>query len=56
MSYLRRMMTIPATESQMALALGLSVLMMAVLLCGLIWQSQIINYQRQVIHFLWNYR
>jgi hypothetical protein len=53
---LRRMMTIPATESQMAVALGLSLVMMALLLCGVVWQSEVITYQRTIIKFLWNYR
>jgi hypothetical protein len=49
------MMTIPATVSQMAVALGLSLVMMAVLLWGVVWQSEVISYQRGIIKFLWNY-
>jgi hypothetical protein len=55
MTYMRRVMAIPATESQMAVALGLSLVMMSLLLWGLLWQSEIIIYQRTVIKFLFNY-
>ena len=55
MTYLRRLFTIPASESQMAVALGLSLVMMALMLWGLLWQSEIIAYQRGVIKFLFNY-
>jgi hypothetical protein len=55
MTYLRRMMAIPATESQMAVGLGLSLVMMSLMLWGLLWQSEIITYQRTVIKFLFNY-
>jgi hypothetical protein len=54
-TYLRRIFSIPATESQMALALGLSLVMMSLMLWGLLWQSEIISYQRTVIKFLFNY-
>jgi hypothetical protein len=55
MTYLRRALSIPANESQMAVALGLSLVVMSLLLWGIIWQSQIISFQRQVIKFLFNY-
>lgn len=54
-TYLRRMFAIPATESQMAVGLGLSLVMMSLMLWGLLWQSEIIVYQRTVIKFLFNY-
>jgi hypothetical protein len=54
-TYLRRLFAIPATESQMAVALGLSLVMMALMLWGLLWQSEIIAYQRTVIKFMFNY-
>jgi hypothetical protein len=54
-TYLRRLLSIPATESQMAVALGLSLVMMSLLLWGLLWQSEIIVYQRTIIKFLFNY-
>ena len=52
MRILRRL-TVPATESQMAIALSLSVVMMSLLLCGIIYQSNVINYQRDLIRVIW---
>ena len=45
---------IPASESQLSLALGLSVLVMSGLLWGLLWQSNIIAQQREAIRYLWS--
>jgi hypothetical protein len=56
MTTLRRALTVPASESQMALALGLSLVTMTMLLLGILWQSGIISYQRQIIQFLNNYK
>ena len=44
----------PATESQMAVALGVSALAMALMLWAILWQSDIIAYQRDVIRWLWS--
>lgn len=38
----------------MALALGLSMVMLGLLLCALIWQSSVIVYQRDLIRWLWD--
>jgi hypothetical protein len=43
---------IPATESQLSLALGLSVLVMSGLLWAILWQSNIIVQQRESIRYL----
>ena len=51
---LLRRLALPASESQMAVALGLSMVMMALLLWALLWQSSIISYQRDLIRWLWN--
>jgi len=45
---------IPASESQLSLALGLSVLVMSGLLWALLWQSNIIAEQREAIRYLWS--
>jgi hypothetical protein len=45
---------IPATESQLSVALALSVLVMSLLLWGIVWQSDIIAKQRDVIRWLWS--
>jgi hypothetical protein len=34
-------------------ALALCVMVMSLLLCGMIWQSGVIDYQRELIHLLW---
>jgi hypothetical protein len=51
-----RRLVVPASESQMALALGVSMVALALMLCALLWQSNIIAYQRDLIHWLWNSR
>ena len=55
MNTLRRVFSIPASESQLTVALSLSLVAMAALLWGILWQADVIDYQRQVIKFLWNY-
>lgn len=55
MGFFRRL-AIPASESQLTIALVLCMLLMAVLLCGIVWQSGIINYQREMIRLLWDGR
>ena len=55
MSLLRRL-AIPANESQMAIALSLSAVAMSLMLWALLWQSDIIANQREVIKWLWTLR
>jgi hypothetical protein len=45
---------VPASESQLSLALGLSVLVMSGLLWAILWQSNIISQQREAIRYLWS--
>jgi hypothetical protein len=45
---------VPASESQLSLALALSVLVMSGLLWALLWQSNIITQQREAIRYLWS--
>lgn len=52
MKILRRL-AIPASESQMAVILGVSMVVMALLLCAVLWQSNVIAYQREIIDWLW---
>ena len=54
MRALMKRLTIPATESQLSVALALSVLVMSLLLWGLLWQSNIISQQREAIRYLWS--
>lgn len=48
-----RRLNVPATESQIAVALGLAAFMMSLMLWAIIWQSNIIVYQRELIRSLW---
>jgi hypothetical protein len=45
---------VPASESQLSLALALSVLVMSGLLWAVLWQSNIIQSQRESIRYLWS--
>ncbi len=51
-----RRLSVPATESQVTLALVVSLILMSVLLWGVMWQSGIIGYQQQLIRELWQGR
>jgi hypothetical protein len=55
MSLLRRL-TLPATESQLSMALCLAAVVMSLLLWGILWQSDVISYQRDLIRWLWSSR
>jgi hypothetical protein len=49
--FLRRL-KVPASESQLALTLVMSLVFMAVMLLGLIWQANVIALQREIIRSL----
>jgi hypothetical protein len=51
-----RNLALPVSEKELALALGVSVVVMALLLYGLLWQSNIIVYQRDLIRSLWSWK
>jgi len=55
MRILRRLSS-PVSESQLGWALGLALVFMAVMLLALLWQSNLIAYQRELIRELWNGR
>jgi len=44
----------PASESQLALTLAISLVFMAAMLVGLLWQANIIVYQKELIRSLWD--
>ena len=44
----------PVNESQLAVALTVAAVMMALMLCAILWQSSIIESQRTVIHWMWS--
>jgi hypothetical protein len=56
MRALIRRLSAPANESQLALALAMSVAVMSFLLWGLLWQGAIISKQRDLIRWLWALR
>lgn len=45
-------LTVPASESQMGIALAISIAMMSFLLWGLLWQSSVITHQREIIRWM----
>ncbi len=54
MRSLLRRLAVPASESQMAVALAFSALAMSLMLWVIIWQSDVISSQRDVIRWLWS--
>jgi len=55
MQFFRRF-SIPASESQMAVALCLCAVMMSLMLWAILWQSDVITYQQDVIRWMWTAR
>jgi len=51
-AFIRRL-SAPASESQMGLALAMSIVMMSFLLWGLLWQGEVIAKLRDLIRWLW---
>ena len=49
-----RRMTEPASESHMGIALSVAAVTLALMLWALLWQSNVIIYQRDLIRELWN--
>ncbi len=44
----------PVSESQLAVALTVAAVTMALMLCAIMWQSSIIESQRNVIQWMWS--
>ncbi len=51
-----RRFTLPASESQLAVALGLCAVTMALMLWVIVWQSSVIAYQQEVIRWMWSWK
>lgn len=51
-----RRMNVTATESLVGLALGASAVVMGLLLWAIVWQSNVIAYQRDIIKWMWSSR
>jgi len=56
MSTLIRRLSVPANESQMAVALGFCAVAMGLMLWAILWQSDVITYQREVIRWMWSWK
>lgn len=51
-----RRLSVPASESHLGMALALAATTMALMLWAILWQSNVILYQRDVIRWMWNAR
>lgn len=54
MQRLRQYLTVPASESHLAIALSFSAVMMGLMLWAILWQSSVIEHQRDIIRLLWS--
>jgi hypothetical protein len=48
-----RQLSVPASESHLGMALALAAVTMGLMLWAILWQSNVIVYQRDVIRWLW---
>ena len=55
MQIVRRLVA-PASEKQTALVLAVSLVIMGLMLMALLWQSNVIVYQRDLIRTMWNWK
>jgi hypothetical protein len=51
---IRRLMSVPASESHLGLGMSVAAVTMALMLWAIIWQSNIITYQKHLILLLWS--
>jgi hypothetical protein len=56
MNRLIRRLAVPATESHLGWGLAISAFFMALMLWAVIWQSNVILYQRDLIRWMWSAR
>lgn len=54
MQRLRQYLTVPASESHLAIALSVSAVVMGLMLWAILWQSSVIEHQRDIIRVLWS--
>ena len=52
MAWMRRVLGVPASETQMGLTLALCIFSMSLMAVALIWQAQVIAKQNAVIHMM----
>ena len=48
-----RRLNVPASDSHLGLGLAVAAVAMALMLWAIIWQSNIIVYQRDIIRWMW---
>ena len=51
-----RRLAVPVSENQMAMVLAASLVVMGLLLIALLWESNVIAYQRDLIRSMWNWK
>ena len=56
MNRVLRRLSVPAAESHLGMALALAATTMALMLWAILWQSNVILYQRDIIRWMWNFR
>jgi hypothetical protein len=49
-----RRLNVEPSDSQLQLALGLAALVMGLMLWAILWQANIITYQRDIIKWMWS--
>ncbi len=54
MHRLRQYLSVPVSESHLAIALSFSAVMMGLMLWAILWQSSVIEHQRDIIRVLWH--
>jgi len=53
---LLRRLSVPASEGHITLVLAASLVLMGGMLLALLWQSNVIIYQRDLIRLLWSWK
>jgi len=51
-----RRLSVPAVESHLEMALAVAAVTLALMLWVIIWQSNVIIYQRDIIRWMWDAR
>jgi len=51
-----RRLSVPAGESHLEMALAVAAVALGLMLWAIIWQSNVIVYQREIIRWMWNAR
>jgi hypothetical protein len=49
-----RRLSVPVSESSLSIAVALAAVAMSLMLWAILWQSDVISYQRDLIRWLWS--